>query len=240
MDLDLQVTLKDYEPFKRGSYAAFLAPFNRKNLVPGKDYQNTMTFKAADFPNNVELRWSWPKIPFPTGVYNFMSVKFGDYYNTPVDIFVNPKKIRSIQRLLQRHRAKIDGTLDGFNLITDFFLTSGPNDHSVHTHEVMIFHHSPSDSRRFASQGRFIGIFTSSEKTEWRVSVHPDPKIFIFMPRSFQDNLIGETDIAAKLHWLIERKELSGDEYYNGHAFGVEVLHSDGMLNIEEFSVNYD
>ncbi len=234
------VVLGDAQPFTKGSYFAFLAPFNAGSLVSGKDYIDRLVLQRSTFPDGTNINWQWPNIPCPGGIYNFNSVQFGNYYNTHPNVPIPSKAIIDIVTLIERYDLALGGSLDDFDVITDFFLTSTPGGDSSHAFEVEIFIHTPPYSIRYADHSTPIGTYVDASDRAWRVVIDNKAHDVLFMPVDQRFMQSTTVDIKAMLRWLVVQGTLAGNEYFNGLGIGVEVRQNEGSLAINSFSVTYE
>ncbi len=113
----------DHELFTRGPYTAFMDPFNKGSYVPGRDFTETFTVDADQFPNRTTVQWNWP-VHYPKTVLGFLQVAgFGDYFNTTPQTPIQPKRLNDNVRLTVSHDLTHSGTENGYDIIYDYFLT---------------------------------------------------------------------------------------------------------------------
>ncbi len=234
-----QVVLRDNQSYPSGSYLAYIAPYNKGSLWQGSDYNETISISNSLFPTSTVIYSQWPNVPCSKGVYGFNAIDFGDYYNTIVPLPIKSSKVNKIDALLETHDMVLSGYTDGFDVIDDLFLTSGPGSTSRHLFEVEVFLHTPSYSSRFFKTGRYIGTFTQSSQS-WTVVVVPgDTPDVLFMPTAQTDIISAAVNLKYMLDFLVYNKIISGNEYFNGMAFGSETQQGYGTLTINAFSVYY-
>ncbi len=235
------ITLGDHQNYTIGPYLAYLGPWNKGRLVYGKDYTESLTVRPATFPNATSIVWRWPRTPpAEHGVYNFLHIAFGNYNNTVVQTPIAPKKVSAIKTLIQTHDLTLTGELEGYDVITDFFLTRAPGDSKTQAFEIEVFLHTPPYSADFVRSGRQIGVFREAGRA-WTVALiaRPTP-IILFAPARSGEVKAGTIDLAAMLRYLIAQKVLTGEEYFNGLGLGVEVRQGAGAATINAFSVVYE
>jgi hypothetical protein len=234
------VTLHDYEPFTKGPYLVFMAPFNAGSLVRGKDYVDTLTLHTGTFPDTTSITWAWPSDPCPAGIYNFMAMQFGNYNHTHPEVPIPPRRVGNISRLVQRHDLAIGGSLNGFDVVTDFFLTTLAGGDNPHEFEIEIFIHTPKYAVQYVDSSSPIGTYMDAEGLAWTVAIDTNAKDILFMPSDHAAILSATIDIKEMLHWLIHQGTITGSEYFNGLGVGVEVRQNEGSLEIKSFSIGYD
>ena len=233
------VTLTDNQAYAASSYLAYLAPFGKGALVQGLDYTESMTLSRAAFPNGVHIESNWPAASVIKGVRNFLAVDFGDYNNTVVPDPIVSQHIKDITTLNEAHDLTVGGSIDGFDVIDDLFLTQGVGSRTTHQVEIEVFLHTPGYSAAYVHSGSRIGSFDAGGVT-WTVSfirgAVPD---ILFMPSNQADVPSGTVDLLGMLSYLVSVGRLTGNEYFNGMALGLETGQGRGSLTINSFAVTY-
>ena len=248
--LSPSLTLTDYQPYSNGSYFAFVAPFGKGSFRYGRDYTESLTINAGSAfglgPTNATLSWSWPTNG--TGdVYSFLALDYGNYDNTTPKTPISPVQIANLSTLSQTHSVSIGGTTTGFDVITDFFLTTASGNLSTKVNEVEIFYHSPAyiqNYMSFACGQTNVGTYTDANNQAGKVCIYttanggtaPD---IVIAPTNNADLFSNTVDLAAMLRWLVTQGTVSNSLWFNGLAFGVEVNQQSGSAAIAAFSVNY-
>ena len=76
----------------------------------------------------------------------------------------------------------------------------------------------------------------------WQVRKDPHavngPDI-LFYPVNQADVLVGAVDLGAMLSWLRSRGVITGQEFFNGLAVGIEPQQHSGTATVNALSVNY-
>ena len=236
-----EIKLTDYNGFKSGSLEAYVSPWGKGNLVQGQDYDENISFDPSTFPNNVVLTSDW-NLNTSTSVFGFNAIDFGDYDNT-VNLeqkLIQPAQIKDISTLSETHSFTTAGDVSGFDVIDDLFLTSMPGSSSKVSAEIEVFQHTPPSSVWWmANQLRQVGT-VSVNGVSWTVaksgSSSPD---IAFMPSQGQDISSGTTDIKSMLDYLTTTNILTGNEYFNGMAFGEETSAGNGSVIISSLSFDF-
>ena len=235
------VTLGDSQGFTKDAYTAFMAPYNKGALRAGVDYRESISLDPALFPARTTISWTWPEARADASVRGFLAVDYGNYYNTVPARPIRSRRVSDIRTLTCDFDLAIDGTLSGFDVVVDFFLTSTPDFGSI-LFEIEIFLHAPRYVLGYADSTRPVGMFRSTSGSTWTVSKDPvgnQAPIVLFHLAPGHDVLDGSIDIAEMLHWLKDRGVLAGTEFFNGLALGVEPQQHDGILTINTLSVDY-
>ena len=238
--MTLAVTIPDATSWTKGAYLAYLSPWGAGSLAQGTDYWDSLTLSDDLFPNSVTMTWKWPDTP-PTasGVYNFNAISFGNYYGSVVQTPITPLQVNSIGTLTQTQSVTLGGDASKYNVITDFWLTERASDFSNRLFEVEVFDHAPAISSSWANSLMQLGTYTGSGHT-WQVALRSGSiSDIVFLPKDTPDVLTGSIDIKGMLDWLVSHHVITGNEYFNGLAMGVEVIQGTGSIAINKFNVDY-
>ncbi len=237
------VTLSDRQPYTKGAYFAWIAPWGAGTLREGRDYSETVTIDPSGFPNQSAMRWSWPgNPPKSTGVYTFLALNFGDYYGTAVQAPIAPRRLTEITALSQTHAFEIAGTRDGYDVVTDYFLTAEAGRHERHLFEIEVFWHTPPYTKGYVESVAQLGTYTDAQGRAWTVAKSPPGEhgpAILFMPAGAGTLKRATVDLQAMHVWLITRGVLTGREWFNGLAFGVEVRQDGGSMKVDELAMTY-
>lgn len=235
--------LNDYVFYSAGSYGSFLSPWNADALPTGGTHAEFLVYNRTNYPNNQQIYWSWPSIP-PAGggVYNFLAIDYGNYFDTSVQTPIMPKQVGSIAHLSQTFNVSLGGDTNGYDVLIDFFTTLAANNFSNRQHEVEIFLHTPAYAASYVQSVIQIGTYTDAGGRAWTVAVDKNttPHDILFMPANKADVLVATVDIKAMLAWLIGLQWVSSAEYFNGLGFGLEVNHGTGSISINTLSTTYN
>jgi len=235
--------LKDKVAHAAGSYESYLSPWNTAGLPAGGTYAEFLAYDPINYPNNQQIYWSWPSTP-PTsrGVYNFLAINFGNYYDGTVPVPITPKQVGSITKLSQTFNLSLSGNTNGYDAVIDLFTTARPNDFTNRRHEIEIFLHTPAYTGWYVQSVTQGGTYRDAGGRAWTVAVdmNATPQDILIMPANQSDILAATIDIKAMFAWLIRQNVMSSDEYFNGLGLGVEVNHDTGAFSINSLSTTYD
>jgi hypothetical protein len=242
-DNEQSVVLQDSQPYFQGSYGAYASPWSTSfdaSLVHGKDYLDTITLEASSFPDGAIIDTRWPLTkPMNSGVWGYHALSFGNYDGGHPPKSVTPKQVRDIRRLSERFAFSYRGS-DQFNLLNEFYLTSRAGAADAKVIEIGFFLHAPSSSVRFIEKGQKISAFNDSDGRQWQIT--RTNNYVTILPSGAKDFLQGEIDIRSALTLLVDRGAITGDEWFNGIAFGTEPTEGAGhtSLTIERWRVDYE
>lgn len=232
--------LGDFEFFTQGSFIAFNSPFNAGSLKGGGfDFDDsTVVQNNSGFPANTAITWQWPASPCPA-ICGFLQASYGTYDGGIPQAPITSRQVKSITTLTSSHNLTISGVTNGYDIIYDTWLTQAATG-NVHLFEIEVFLDTPQYSIDFFNSATPIGTVTISGIT-WSVAVSPGaaPDI-LFKPTNNASVPIASIDMKAMLSYLTTQGQITGNEWYNGHAIGVEPRNGTGSAIINSFSVSYN
>lgn len=234
------VTLSDKQLYNQGRYSAYVTPFNVGSLTYGSDYTETLQFTSGSLLSSATANWSFPTTS-STGIKSFLSIDYGDYLNTAPPITVTSSRISDITTLAEGINFTMSGNLQGFDVITDMFLTKTAGKNTTNAAEVEILLHSPTFSQNWVAYLPSLGSVTIYGIT-WNVakatlsSGLPD---YIFMPVNGADVASGGINIKTMLQYLVSNGSLNSSLYFNGLATGVEPSSGSGTWTMNNYGVTY-
>ncbi len=235
------VKLADKQGFTKGPFTAFMVPYNRGTLRPGKDYTESFTLDPAEFPAGSVISWDWPAAHEKAQVRGFLAIDYGDYYNTVPEAPIRSSRVKDIKALQCNVDLSASGTGSGFNIIINFFLTSTLDSNSI-LYEIEVFLHTPDYAKFYIDSAPSLGTFTSRSGRVWKVCKDPfavhGPDI-LFYPVDQADMLVGTVDLKEMLSWIKGRKVITGNEFFNGLAVGIEPQQRNGTVVVNALAVNY-
>lgn len=239
------VVLTDQKFYTKGSFIAYAAPWSTYQgkgaaLKHGVDFADEITVDPESFPANVEFTWHWPLTPAKeAGVYGYNAVSYGSYDGGVPASPIASRQIKDIAALSETFSFEMARPIGDFNVLTEFFLTKEKLGEEKVT-EIGFFLHASKSAVDFATDGEQIGSFTDATGRVWKVSVQPAPAGPYYMFLSAPDVLSGTLDFKAALDFLRAKGKLTGKEWFNGLAFGIEPVMGSGSVRLRNFSVRYD
>lgn len=238
------IVLPDKKNYFQGPYMAFASPWSAmldSRLRAGVDFRDKIIVQPATFPDGTTIRTRWPVArPEKSGVWGYHFVAYGHYDGKdPPPGAIPPKKVRDIAELKQSFRFSYRYS-PNFNLLNEFYLTRLPGDLSDKLFEIGFFLHVPPVTLDFIrAVGVNEGDYTDSQGRRWGISRHE--KFIRIYPLDARDVSEGTLDVREFLHVLVERKVITGEEWFNGIAFGTEPVAGAGQteLEIHQWKVDY-
>jgi len=236
--------LGDREFYTRGNFIAWAGPWSTdfgpgKEMKHGVDFADEIAFDPGTFPSKVEFSWHWPlKAPAHTGVYGYNAVSFGSYDGGLPEQAVTPRQIEAITALTETFRFTMARPIGEFNVLSELFLTTEPAGTKVG--EVGFFLHASESAMTFAEAGEQLGDYLDAAGRSWKVAKQPAPHgpFYLFIPNG--DVLEGTVDFKAALEFLRGKGHITGKEWFNGLAFGVEPVTGSGSMRLEKWELTYE
>jgi len=214
----------DAKNYTKDEFLLYLSPWSRfydKTLQMGVDYLDIAYVYPATFPAGTKISWRWPTgaLPKGAGVWGYHHIAFGDYSGGVVESPIESRQIKDIQSLTGAFDYSFEGSTN-FNLLTETFLTTAKGDQETRTVEIGFFLHASAVSDTWLRDGKSIGIFTDSDNRSWAVARQGDFVTF----QSAEDGAIlkGTVDFKAAFGFLAEKGVITGEEWFNGLALGIE------------------
>jgi len=229
-----------------GTYSAENSTWNVGNLVNGTDFTESVTLDDPNSPNiNTTISWNFPNTPASGNVYSYPAVHYGDFVYGPTNDVVTEQQVNDIKTLTLSQNVSLSGQTDQYDAIYDGFLTSAPGfgRSSALTHEIEVYVHTPSYTRGWI-ESLPQQSFTDSQGMHWIIAVGgpggSGQNQIVFAPANFQDLTNHTIDLKGLLQAAAADGVISGNEYFNGIAFGIEPRQGSGSMTINSFSVDYD
>eukprot|EP01113_Clastostelium_recurvatum_P018904 TRINITY_DN22287_c0_g1_i1.p1 TRINITY_DN22287_c0_g1~~TRINITY_DN22287_c0_g1_i1.p1 ORF type:complete len:275 (+),score=50.71 TRINITY_DN22287_c0_g1_i1:23-826(+) len=235
------IILHDNTNYFKDEWDAYLSPWGKGTIT---DFSETMTIYPSTFPNNTLISFSWPPMPDnAVHITAYLAIDYGDYYGTRDPRPITPAQINSISQLLLTHDVTFNNSVvpnGGNDVIYDLFLTSTPNGDNNHLFEIEVFVYTPTFALWYMNSLAQIGKVNVSG-VEWTVtfSKASNPHDILIYPTNLAPIPKATIDLNAMFTYLKQKSILTGQEYYNGHAFGVETVRGEGTLRVNTLSVQY-
>jgi hypothetical protein len=229
----------DHENYTQGPFLAYAAPWSTttlKTLRRNTDFSDQIVIDPARFPANTGMRWRWPKAPAPTGVYGYNHVSYGNYNNGVPERAVTPLRIGGLKALSTGYayrQAKTDGD---FNVLAELFVTTLPGKADNKVLEIGFFPRMSASGARYFTTARQLGRWKDPQGVTWQVGI---AKTYAMFQPVNGERKAGVIDFKAALDWLVARHELSGREWVNGVAIGVEPIMGGGSLTLDRWDVRF-
>ncbi len=241
-DNDPRVKFYDYQTFTKGNYMAFAVPWGAEGRVMSRwaKYADTLYIDLEKFPGNTAVRFVWPPWT-PTGgiagVWGYMGIVHGNYDGGEPEEPVTPQRVDDIQQLSQTFAWSGDFVIGSADILTEFYLRSNPADNDSKLLEIGWFLHAPKRTQDFVRAAPKIGRYVDPQGLAWHVS--RSDKFVTFMRENGEDARAGQIDMLAALRWLKSKKVITGREWYNGVAWGVEPFKGTAKIQLDRWSVTY-
>ncbi len=238
--------LGDRENYASGRFGAYASPWSvdleKKKLRQGIDYNDTIKVTPSRFPDGTVITWKWPQaLPTVAGVYGYMHVYLGNYDGGNPPVKSPPTQVKTLKTFEQNISISyLQGDDDGFNVLNEFWLTetAGANDKKLYEIGFML-HTNQRTAGNATKDAEALGAYQDSHGRAWRVVRFPgNVPYIVFIPASGED-FNGSLDIKHALEHLIGRSVISGNEWINGVAVGVEPHFGGGSISLDAWDVSF-
>jgi hypothetical protein len=232
--------LKDRQWFGAGQLQAFSSPWCADidpKLRVGVDLVDTVSFATLSFPKGITIVSA---APFETpnlhhcGVYGYHFVAYGNYDHGEPLVSVTSRQVSSISKFTETfawHPVSAGGR---FNVLNEFYTTATPGGASAKVHEIGLFPHISSIGRAYAEAGDKIGVWTDASGRAWTITRQGR----FLMVVSASEVKSATIDFRSLLIYLMSRGAISGSEWVNGAAFGVENVSGRSTNTIDSWSIS--
>lgn len=210
--------------FTRGQFNAWSGMWGSTG-IPGMDWDSQWALKPSRFPNESTLRWKVPTGMPGRGVWGYPHISFGNYDGWPSGASpVQPSMIRDITGLNVKLDWNYTGSAD-FGALHEMWLVDSsryPNRGSSMgaLWEIGFFLRDFTDARNFHNGGTPIGSTLVIGDVVF--TVRRNNTYITLAPQIPQDILSITVNWKAVWNYLIFHEVITGSEWFNGVAFGVE------------------
>jgi hypothetical protein len=228
--------LSDNQFYTADAFGAYSSPWGAGSLVEGTNFVDKIDLLPASFPNTTVISWNWPATPCQS-VCGFLQLSYGDYDDTKPNIPIPSQQVQLIDKLVVEHDISFSGGASGFDAIYDAFLTSTPQ--GSESFELEIFLHTPTYSASYVNSATQLGTLKDDGQV-WRVAVtQSTPADILLMPVNELDIVHARINFKKIFSYLISKHVLTGEEYFNGFAIGIEPRQGKGTMRVHSFNVKY-
>lgn len=231
----------NFQSYSRSAYNAYTGMWGHY-VTDDLQAESSMRVAPAVFPYGTVFTWDVTPASDWAGVNGYLHVSYGNYADSPG--MIPPRQLDGISDLA----VTIDWTLEGdeaSGLLAECWLTSvaAPSGPFDATHEVGFFPKLSPAAMTFVDELPAVGAgsFVDSGGVTWNVvealSGTGEPYFVAYRPGHL--DFTGTLQFDDLFSFLITSGELTGDEWFNGVAFGVEPHSGAGSLTVEKFAPNY-
>lgn len=230
----------DNDFYTKGSYGAFLGTFN----VGGLTYTNSLKVFDSTFPNGSSIDWNYSGST--DQIKSFLQLaSYGNYFNTIPQSVITPRRLSAITTLTATHNITASGTANSHNIIHDGFFTTASGNHGTQVYEYEVFCRTPQLAQDYLNAGYVTQVGTPTiDGRQWQVAVDSTamggtrPNV-LFAPVGYADILSATINLKALFDYAVAQSVVTGDPYFNGESFGVEVAKGSGTAKLNSYSVSY-
>ncbi len=242
------VVLSNFHLYTKGAYAAWAGMWSLNidptmglghKAVEGQDFISSIVVRPDSFPRQSAMKWRVPDaLAAKSGVYGYLHLAYGNYDHTPVERPIAPVRISGLKQFTVNFDFQyVSGPSSG-SVLLEFWLTSAPGNLDSKVFETGLFAHSTPETIRYFKKTKLIGKYTDALQREWLVHINNkmSPAFVMFLPTD-EGNVVGAINWKDFLHYLVEKNILTGNEWLNGLALGVEPAKGAGEIVLKEFDV---
>lgn len=231
----------NFQTYSKNPYGAYTGMWGMNNpQAPGLVATSSMQVKPDTFPNETVLSWNVTPSPSWGGVNGFLYVNYGNYDSSPGQI--TPRQVKNITALAVNAAWSQSGDLSTGLLCECWMGTaaaaSGP---FTKTHEVAFFPRFSTESKAYVDSLPLVGSGFTVGGVAYSVRVGGNPQgiPYLIAYRSDYGAMQGAMPFKDFFTYLVAQGRLTGNEWFNGIAFGPEPFSGAGSLTLTTFSVTY-
>lgn len=188
------------------------------------------------FPGGSIINWSWPaQRPTLSGVWGYDALSYGNYDGGSPQVAVTPRQVNSINVFTEAFDYAISGELANFGVLNEFYLTNTSGNSLDKKLEIGFLLHPTATTIAFQSGGTSIGTYTDAGGISW--SVVQNSTFVTFMRLDNSDVTVATIDKKAALLYLKGKGVITGSEWVNGCAIGIEPFQGVGRMQINKWVV---
>ncbi|GAA4772976.1 hypothetical protein GCM10023200_01710 [Actinomycetospora chlora] len=233
----------NFQTYAAGPYGAYTGMWGR--YLPQNDTlaaESSMRVTPGTFPRGTTFWWDVTPDPDWNGVNGYLHVAWGNYDDSPGAI--TPQQVKNIAAL----DVSIDWSYNGdpsSGLLSECWLTPTPTPSGVpdRQYEVAFFPRVSSAGASYLASLPVVGggSFTDSNGNSWNVregvSGTGQPYYIAYRPSYVEFR--GTLPYKDYFAFLAEAGKITGSEWFNGLAFGVEPFSGSASLAISDLTVHY-
>lgn len=200
--------------------------------------ESEMFIDAAAFPDNTTFGWDVTPSASWGGVNGYLHIGYGNYDDS-VPNAITSRQVSSITEL----SVEIGWTFEGdeaSGLLSECWLSpvAAPSGSFEKLHEVAFFPKVSTTAQAWLATLPAVGAgsFTDSNGVLWNVR---EEGIYRVAYRPGYAEFQGVLPFSDYFDFLIGAGEITGSEWFNGVAFGVEPHSGAGSLTVDTFDVTY-
>ncbi|MFT8244070.1 hypothetical protein [Roseomonas sp. BN140053] len=247
----------NFQSFTTGSYGGYAGIWYLnldptlglgRNAIEDVDYTSNLVVYPSSFPNNTTVRWRVPNRP-PTkaGVYGYLLLHYGNYQQSSVQSAITPRPLTGITDLTTQTAFTYSGQYnrhDEAGILHEMWLTSEArgNGQSVDEYakfELGCFLRTARTTVAYMNRSTQVGTYHDGIR-EWTIAVDYTLQVpFIMLRPTDRADVVGEVMWVGIFRYLMQKGILTGGEFFNGLAVGVEPRQGQGSVTFDRFEVRY-
>lgn len=213
---------------------------------PGTSLQSNvdMQVSPSEFPNDTTLRWDVSPDPRWRGVNGYLMLAYGNYSDNAFAIPGGPKSINNVTAMT----IDADWVYEGdpsTSMLSETLLTR--TEHALGDNasgslaEVGFASKVSASTKNWANGLPTVGTFTDPDGVAWTVKERTDLQgaSYYWAYREGPVDHHGKLYFKSYFTFLVGVGKLTGDEFFNGVAYGVEPVDGAASLTINRFTATY-
>ena len=233
----------NFQSYAAGPYGAYTGMWGL--YLPQNDdlsAKSSMRVVPARFPRNTLFSWDVTPDPDWDGVNGYLHLSYGNYDDSRGTI--TPRRVNDITDLT----VNIDWTYTGdpaSGLLSECWLTpvSTPSGKIDKLYEVAFFPKVSGHASTYLASLPLVGTgsFTDSSGVDWNVreGASDSGKPYYIAYRPGYAEFRGALPYNNLFSFLVGAGKITGNEWFNGVAFGVEPYRGSASLAVGDFNISY-
>lgn len=202
--------------------------------------ESSLRVFPASFPNNTVISWDVTPDPHWGGVNGYLAISYGNYDGSPSTI--TPRQVKNIAELTVNTTWTYTGNAST-GLLCEMWLASvaAPSGGFAKTHEIAFFPKFSAGSRSWLDSLPQVGTGFTAKGVSWKVRIAGNPQgvPYIIAYRADYADIQGAMPFKDFFIYLQNQGQITGNEWFNGVAFGPEPTSGVASLTINTMSVIY-
>jgi hypothetical protein len=198
---------------------------------------SSMRVTPSTFPNGTVFNWDLTPAPDWGGVSGYLHVAYGNYDDSPGTI--TPRRVRDITDLTVDIGWAFRGD-EASGLLAECWLSpeAARSGGFPKTHEIGIFPKTTPAAQEWLATLPAVGTGSLIDSNGFTWNVRESGTYRVAYPPDYADYQ-GPLPFRDFFAFLTESGEITGNEWFNGLAFGVEPHSGAGSLTITKFAPTY-
>lgn len=231
----------NFQIYSKNPYGAYTGMWGMNNPeAPGLVATSSMVVDPATMPNGTTFNWNVTPSPSWGGINGYLYISYGNYDGSPG--VITPRQVKDIGALTVNATWTQSGDLSSA-LLSEIWLAAESAASGAFTKlfEIAFFPRFSVNSKSWIDSLSQVGTGFTSGGVSYKVREAGNPQgvPYIIAYRSDYGDMQGGLPYKDFFTYLIAQGRITGNEWFNGVAYGVEPDHGIGSLTINTMSVDY-